>query len=41
MELHGEESGNTGGYGRTARQEYWIDLETWPIIKNGNAIMHI
>ena len=40
-DLHGEESGNTSGYGSPTLSKYWIDLEAWPIVKNGNNIMHI
>ena len=40
-DLHGEESGNTSGYGSPTNLNYWIDLECWPIVKNGNNIMHI
>ena len=40
-ELHGEESGNTSGYGSPTLNNYWVDLEAWPIVKNGGNIMHI
>ena len=41
-DCHGEESGNTSGYGSPTKvQNYWVDLECWPIVKNGGNIMHL